>query len=460
MPVFSLYGEYGIGTFGKSAYEFADALCNIGASVWQVLPLCPVDASGSPYSSPCCDGFNPYFIDPEILYEKGLITRDECLSAKAEASRVDYKRLAPVRTALFEKAYYRYKGETKINDYGLFTALKNHYGGAPWWEWSDCANYDSPAVKRFASEHIDEVKLWSFVRSEALAQWQNLRAYTNKKGIEIIGDMPFYVSLDSVDVWKHRELFALSGNEPTLVAGVPPDYFSEDGQLWGNPVYDWENEGVVKWWNDRLDRALKIYDRLRLDHFRAFDAYYAIPYGRTDARVGEWKKGIGYKFFEDKSDLPIIAEDLGTYTPSLGELLTKTGYPGMRVLQFGLNGDERNPHALDNIVYNCVCYTGTHDNAPLKAFIESLGFAEKRTLTSIIGDCDSDTATDRLIERGCASPAKLFIAPLTDLLHKGESFRINTPSTVSGYNWSCRISKDDLNGLERIGSLIKKYNRA
>ena len=445
LPLFSLYGDYGIGNFGSSAYEFVDFLSSAGVGVWQILPLCPIDSSGSPYSSSCSSAFSPLYIDPERLMEKGLLSFEECLEARLPQGRVNYRALRG-RTKLLKRAYSRLKTDVPHVDHSVFSALKEHYGGAPHTAWKQ----DDPAkIKDFSSE---EIGFWDFVHFEALEEWQALRTYANSRGVEIVGDMPFYVAHDSFEVWANRDLFALCGDEPAFVAGVPPDYFSQTGQLWGNPVYNWDNPSVCGWWTERILSALALYDRLRLDHFRAFDEYYAIPNGRKDAVVGEWKKGPGKKFFEDKRNLPIIAEDLGTITPSVKELIDFVGYPGMRVLQFSSDDDD-NPHAIRNITENCVCYTGTHDNMPLITFVEREREAGKIT-------CDALTAADRIIERGCHSKARLFIVPIFDLMHKGEGYRINTPSTVSEYNWSVRIKRSDLYGLEKkIADLIAQSDR-
>ncbi|MCH5164203.1 MAG: 4-alpha-glucanotransferase [Clostridiales bacterium] len=464
LPVFSLYGEYGIGTFGKPAYEFVDFLADCGVSFWQVLPLCPVGHGASPYSSPCGDAINPYFIDLDVLIQKGLLTEAECEHCKCKNSlRVDYNALDS-RIDLLKKAFGRFSGEVSgYTEYALFMALKEAHGGSPWYEWGECSDYKSETVQEFYKANIDNVRFWQFVQDEALGEWLALKNYANGKGVEIIGDMPFYVAYDSVDVWLNKSLFKCDGYIPSVVAGVPPDYFSVTGQLWGNPVYVWHNQCYV-WWNKRIQGALKLFDRLRLDHFRAFDEYYEIPYGSEDATNGVWQKGPGFNFFKDKKGLPIIAEDLGIITDSVRKLLAQTWYPGMRVVQFGFDGNPNNPHLPSNITNNCVCYTGTHDNMPLKQFFTTLGENEYNVVKKILSDecgCalsdDIDELIDTVIELGCSTDARLFIVPLIDLMHSGD--RINEPGAVSELNWSIRI-KDDFDGLkEYISMLIKKYNR-
>ncbi len=468
MPVFSLNGKRGIGTFGAAAYDFVDFLCDGGAKVWQVLPLCPVGYGASPYSSPCGDAIEPYYIDLDLLVKKGLLTEAECDKYDfGNTSRVDYAKLANGRTELLEKAYKRFDGELSgHDDYALFMALKDLHGGAPWYEWGDCADPDSKEVSDFKKKNADRIRFHRFVITEALSQWRALKDYAESKGIQIMGDLPFYVAYDSVEVWKNRRLFSMNGTKPESVAGVPPDYFSRSGQLWGNPVYAWHNKKVHSWWNKRLYNALSLFDMLRLDHFRAFDEYYAIPYGSVNAKKGEWKNGVGFDFFKDKTNLPIIAEDLGTITDSVKKLLSQTGYPGMRVLQFGFDGNDKNPHLKHNICYNSVCYTGTHDNMTLREFICSLNEEEAKRVSDITSDeygervgSDVDDLVDAIIETGCGSEAKIFVVPLADLMHKGKSYRINAPSTVSVKNWSIRIRKGYDECKENIKYLVEKYNR-
>lgn len=457
-PIFSLWGDYGIGSFGKPAYEFIDFLAESGVSAWQVLPLCPVGAGASPYSSPAGDAINPFFIDLDILYQKGLLTKSELSSAEDKiAHRVDYDKLFCERIKLLNKAFSKCESPKNVTPYAVFDALKDFNGGAPWYEWGDCAEYNSEAVKDFSLTHSREIGIKQAIQDEALSQWLALKKYANGRGVEIIGDMPFYVSHDSVDVWQNKDLYSLNGYNPKLVAGVPPDYFSETGQLWGNPVYNWQNEGVYEKWSERIRNALRLFDKLRLDHFRAFDEYYAIPYGSKDATVGEWLSGPKFDFFKDKLSLPIIAEDLGIITDSVRELLAKTGYPGMRVLQFGFEG-EGNPHAIGNIDANCVCYTGTHDNMPLKQFVTSFGEDRLKEELQMNDNAGVDDIIDRIIELGCATDAELFVVPLIDLMHCDAEYRINEPSTVSPLNWSSRVSGVD--GLkDRILKLVKSYGR-
>ncbi|MBR2970623.1 MAG: 4-alpha-glucanotransferase [Clostridia bacterium] len=466
MPVFSLGEMGGVGTFGKEAYRFVDFLSACNVSVWQILPLCPVGYGGSPYSSPCCSAIAPHYIDLDILANKGLLKKSEYVRKKfGTSTRVDYASLDK-KTKLLKKAFTRYTD--KLNgfyDYALYMALKEFNGGKPWNEWGECAEYSSQAVKDFAASHGDEIAFWQFVQAEAFLQWQELKRYANGKGVKIMGDLPFYVAYDSVEVWKNKKFFDLDGFVPKKVAGVPPDYFSKSGQLWGNPVYKVRSAKVKRWWNERLSSALELYDSVRLDHFRAFDEFYAVPYGREDAIKGRWKKGFGYEFFIGKKGMPIVAEDLGIITQSVRDLLVKTGFPGMRVLQFGFSGGD-NPHLPSAVRSGSVCYTGTHDNMTLVQFLSSLSESEKEQFTAILQEewgsvsDDVDELADVVIELCCMSDAHLAIVPLFDLLHKGEDGRINTPSTVSADNWSARIQSGEYEQVrEDILYLVNKYNR-
>lgn len=450
MPVFSLGGKYGIGTFG-SALKFVDFLAEVGADAWQVLPLCPVGVGASPYSSSCSDALEPLFIDPDALMRKGLVTKAECAEYITPVSRISYPKLG-ARMELFLKAFERSETRQSGNfDYALFMTLKAYFGGKPWYEWGEYADYACHNIQKFYLSHKREVEFYQFLQQEAFEQWNAVKTYAHEKNIQIIGDLPFYVAHDSVEVWRNKDIFMLDGNMPKSVAGVPPDYFSETGQLWGNPIYDWHNMGGgYAWWKNRLKRAFELYDVVRLDHFRAFDEFYAIPYGKTDAREGEWMPGPSIEFF-DGLEGKFIAEDLGIITDSVRDLLSRTGYPGMRVLQFGFDGDPANPHLPTNVPENCVCYTGTHDNMTLKQFVDSLDERERALALSLIGANEHGDLADGILESGYNSEAELFVVPLFDLAGLDGEYRINAPGTVSDLNWSCRISEaDEKRAKERI----------
>jgi len=339
MPIFSLPSEYGIGDFGRCSYKFVDYLKSINQKIWQILPLVQTGYGNSPYSSVCSDSFNPYFISPETLYDRGLLTKKELSFAKINSTYIDYGKLYEVRYLLLRKAFYRFNKTDKdfvafVNrkeyyDYALFMAIKEHSGYKPFYEWEEGYKYrDKKSLKRFADANRDEILFRQFIQFLAKTEWLNLKKYANANGVKIMGDMPLYVAWDSVDVWTNPSLFKLDNSlTPTKVAGVPPDYFCEKGQLWGNPVYDYQNKKTecIEWWAKRLKRAQKIYDYVRIDHFRGLDRYYEIPFGAEDATVGEWvdvpsKELFDYLHNNVRRDR-IIAEDLGIIDDGVRELL-------------------------------------------------------------------------------------------------------------------------------------------
>ncbi len=388
MPIFSLPSKYGIGDFGKESYKFVDFLSSAGQKVWQILPLVQTGYGNSPYSSVCSTSFNPYFISPELLKEQGLITAAELKFSLSNKKYIDYGELYAVRYPLLRKAFERFNKEDKAfkrylkskesYDYALYMSIKYASGQKHFYEWeTPLAHREEKELKKFARAYNEEILFWQFVQFKAKEQWFNLKKYANEKGVEIMGDMPLYVALDSVDVWVNPTLYKLESDfVPKKVAGVPPDYFSENGQLWGNPVYDYlehEKDGF-KWWTERLNKALKVFDYVRIDHFRGLDRYYEIDSYRTDAKVGEWVDVPSEKLFTalhqkiDKNR--IIAEDLGIIDDGVRELLKYTGYPGMKILSFAFNGDGANLYLPENIEENSVCYTGTHDNDTLIGLID------------------------------------------------------------------------------------------
>ena len=350
MPVSALPGKYGIGSFGAQSFKFIDFLVECGQRCWQVLPLNPTAYGDSPYQSPCSFAGNPYFIDIDLLVRDGLLAKDEAKAEETDAKRIDYGKLFETRIRLLKKAYARFKVNSDfirfkqknadwLDDYSLFMSLKEANGYKQWTEWGDCKFYDYAKLKR--AEYAGECEFWKFVQYEFFSQYKAVKKYAKSKGISIIGDMPIYVAYDSVEVWSNPLSFLLDDNlSPKVVAGCPPDAFSDDGQLWGNPIYDWkkmEQEGF-SWWKKRAERTFKLYDIIRIDHFRGFAGYYVIPAKDTTAKNGKWEEGVGYPLFEAISDAvpkaKIIAEDLGHITDDVRELLKKTGYPGMKVLQF------------------------------------------------------------------------------------------------------------------------------
>ena len=490
MPIFSLDSEYAIGDFGKGAYNFIDFLRKSGQTVWQILPLVQTGYGNSPYSSVCSTSFNPYFISPELLRKERLLTSAETEFAKINSNRIDYAELYSVRYPMLERAFSRFDKKSpeflayikskESYDYALFMTLKYASGQKHFYDWEDQYKYrDKKALNTFYKDYKDKILFWQFIQFTAKKQWLNVKKYANENGIKILGDIPLYVALDSVDVWKNPSLYKLDENlKPTKVAGVPPDYFCEDGQLWGNPVYDYavHQRDNFSWWVKRIKTALKIYDLVRIDHFRGLDRYYEIDKDQTTARFGEWIDVPSDQLFlainkSVKKD-SIIAEDLGIIDDGVRELLRKTGYPGMKILSFAFNGDPNNLYLPENLSENCVCYTGTHDNDTLKGLIESFnewdynnfinGLKNSLNKMDIKAQLDTtDNIIDAVIECGMKSNSSLFIIPLQDLLKNSTEYRINKPGSVDLNNWSIKYSQKDIKtGLSiKLKKLTLKYKR-
>ena len=476
MPVSALPGKYGIGSFGAQSFKFIDFLVECGQRCWQVLPLNPTAYGDSPYQSPCSFAGNPYFIDIDLLVRDGLLAKDEAKAEETDAKRIDYGKLFETRIRLLKKAYARFKVNSDfirfkqnnadwLDDYSLFMSLKEANGYKQWTEWGDCKFYDYAKLKR--AEYAGECEFWKFAQYEFFSQYKAVKKYAKSKGISIIGDMPIYVAYDSVEVWSNPLSFLLDDNlSPKVVAGCPPDAFSDDGQLWGNPIYDWkkmEQEGF-SWWKKRAERTFKLYDLIRIDHFRGFAGYYVIPAKDTTAKNGKWEEGVGYPLFEAISDAvpkaKIIAEDLGHITDDVRELLKKTGYPGMKVLQFAFT-DSTNEYLPKNYKSeNCVVYTGTHDSMPTKAWYESLDDKTKKVFERECPCRFSQTPTNALVSLALGSNANLAIIPLQDYMELGEESRINMPSTAQG-NWTWRVpSRYATSALKtKILQLTAKANR-
>ncbi|MBR2354065.1 MAG: 4-alpha-glucanotransferase [Clostridia bacterium] len=466
LPVSALPSPFGIGCFSKEAYRFVDKLAESGQSFWQILPLTPTAFGDSPYQSPSAFAGNPYFLDLEGLVEEGLLSREECENAlgASPADRVDYGLQYRARLPLLRLAASRFQGfESKpylefleknrewLLDYALFMALKDFFGGAPWQAWrEDLRRRDPDALKEARESFRNEIEAWCFLQFRFSVEWGRLRDYANGKGIRIIGDLPIYVSADSADVWANRELFLLdeAGN-PLRVAGCPPDDFSPDGQLWGNPLYRWEvhRRGDYAWWISRLSAAFSLYDVVRIDHFRGFDSYYSIPAGETTARNGRWEKGIGDELFrvaeEELGHREILAEDLGYMTDSVRALLDRCGFPGMKILQFGFGGsaeDFSSPDLPHHYPAHCVAYTGTHDNATLREWLASASPSEWEKARDYLwmGNTSDEAIARSLIAALMRSPAELCIVPLWDYLSLGAEARMNTPASANG-NWQWRV---------------------
>ena len=490
MPIFSLPNKYGIGSFGKESYDFIDFLASAGQKVWQILPLVQTGFGDSPYSSVCSYSFNPYFISVDALKKGGLITASEAKFSRAENNLIDYGNLYAVRYPLLRKAFSRFdkndkeflrflrKGE--FHNYALFMAIKDASGQKHFNEWEDgLKRRDKKALKRFARSYRDEINFWQFVQFIAQKQWFELKRYANSKGVKIMGDMPIYVAFDSVDVWENPHLFKLNNDYlPLKVAGVPPDYFSETGQLWGNPVYNYtihEQQGF-SWWIERIKNALNVFDYVRIDHFRAFDRYYEIEAKAVNAKVGEWINVPSKELFDtvheyiDKTR--IIAEDLGIIDDGVRDLLRYVGYPGMKILSFAFDGTPDNLYLPEVLPKNSICYTGTHDNDTLMGLINSASEWDKNNLVNGVKNSlkkmdldlsveDNNSLASAMIELGCASKANTFIMPLSDVLFKDGNYRINEPGTTKGQNWAVRFDKKDFSKAvcQRLRKLTNKYHR-
>lgn len=467
MHVSTLFGDYSIGSFGENAKRFIDFLSSCGFTYWQALPFCMTDEYNSPYKSFSAFSGNPYFIDLEVLYKKGYITKDDLDAAKQTTPySCEYNRLNNERFALLTKAsknaprdeVERFISEhPHIGDFCKFMAIKEANGRAPWQSWT--------------KEYFDRDVLfaWQFTQYEFFEEWLEIKKYANSKDIMIIGDMPMFVDLESSDVYYSRDSFLLTPDgKPESVAGVPPDYFSADGQVWGNPHYNWETmeNDSFKWWRDRLGHMLTLFDGVRIDHFRGLEAYFSIPYGAKNAKDGKWVKAPGKKFIDAVRDITdgklIIAEDLGDITKEVEELVEYSGFPGMRVLQFGFLSDDDTPHRFHNYIKNCVAYTGTHDNNTLLGYVWEISEDERRHLFDYVGytgDLHGNFG-DAIIRALFSSAADTVILPIQDLLMFGNDTRINIPGKSDG-NWAYRITEDNLNSIdtEKYKKFNKLYNR-
>ncbi len=469
MHISSLYGDYSIGTFGKNAKEFVDFLVENGFSVWQVLPFTVTDEYNSPYKSFSAFGGNPYFIDPEKLYNDGLINSEDLRNCKQETPySCEFERLAKERMSLLKKAYKNSKNQDEVREFIAshprieafcrFMTLREQNGLKTWQEWE--------------TEEITDYELlgtWQFIQYEFFTQWAEIKTYANSKGVSIIGDIPIYVSDDSCDVWENRHLFDIDEKGyPTLVAGVPPDYFAEDGQLWGNPLYNWDEmkKDGFRWWKERIDHSLEMFDGVRIDHFRAIEAYWAVEATEKTAKNGKWIKGPGMDFVnaikEGHDDKLIIAEDLGDITDEVRALVEESGFPGMRVFQFGFLDDGNSIHMPHNYIKNSVAYSGTHDNNTIFGFLWESDENTRRRALDYCGFSGGDWggASPLFLRAIFASVSDLAIIPIQDFLMYGSDTRINTPGVAKG-NWSYRVTKEQLDNANKefFRSLNRIYKR-
>ena len=484
MHISSLPSPYGIGTFGKEAYAFADFLAAAGQKYWQILPLGPTGYGDSPYHTVSSFARNPYFIDLDLLAADGLLEKEEILACDwgTDPEHADYGALYAHRGALLKKAFERGRERDRkavddfrrenagwLESYALFTALKTRFGLKPWSEWEDEAarlRSDPKILERYSEELREEIDCCVYIQYLFYRQWDELRAYIHKKGIRIIGDVPIYVPLDSADVWSDRSMFQLDGEgRPTEVAGVPPDYFSEDGQLWGNPLYDWDRmaEDGYAWWIGRLHAAARLFDVVRIDHFRGLESYWAVPFGETTARGGHWVPGPGKAFVTAiKSALPdldIIAEDLGVMTDAVIELRDFSGFPGMKILQFAFDPD--NVYLPHNQPKNCVCYIGTHDNDTLAEWLENTSSENLDFAREYLGLNRREGYANGILRGGMSAPADLFVVQMQDWLGIGAAGHMNNPGLLGGGNWCWRMKKGAVTPAltKKILRMTKLYGR-
>ncbi len=464
MPVSSLPSRFGIGGFSKEAYDFVDFLAASGQSLWQILPLGPTGYGDSPYQSFSTFAGSPYYISLDALIEEGLLTEEECSSVDFgnDTKRVDYEKIYYTRFELLRKAFERAnrsddadysafvkENELWLKDYAMYMAVKDSLGGVSWIEWDEEIRLRKPkAMKKYEKELADDIAFYSYQQYLFSKHWRALKEYANKKGIQIVGDIPIYVAFDSADTWAKPELFQLDQkNVPTAVAGCPPDAFSATGQLWGNPLYRWDyhEETGFAWWMQRLAHCFDIYDIVRIDHFRGFDEYWAVPYGDETAENGEWKPGPGYKLFEvmkkTLGNRAVIAEDLGFLTPGVLKLVKKTGYPGMKILQFAFDATGESDYLPHKYPNNCVVYTGTHDNDTVNGWLATLNKKDLAFVKKYVNAKRTPELCETLIRTALGSVADTAVIPMQDYLGLGGEARINTPSTLGG-NWEWRMEKD------------------
>lgn len=465
LHIASLPSRYGIGTLGKTAYKFIDVLATHRIKYWQVLPLVQTGYGDSPYQSVYSGSGNPYFIDLDFLVKDGLLKKSELSICRNTRSKIDYAflyqnkykilRQAYKRFDVNEKAFVEFINEGRFHGYALFMTLKEKFNQLSFDQWpSQYKLAQKRALKKFEQENQNEYTFWLFLQYEFFQQWKQLKQYANKKGVEIIGDIPLYVAYDSVDVWLNPKLFKLNSDRSLKkVAGVPPDYFSETGQLWGNPVYKWyahRKNGYV-WWIDRFRQAFEMYDVVRVDHFRGFDRYYEIDASEKTAINGKWKYGPKYELFQiiekQLGKLNIVAEDLGKQDVGVKRLMEKTGYPGMKVMQFAFDGNRRNSYLPKNICENSVCYTGTHDNDTLLGYIKSLDKIKFSVFYNSLKDVNKELAISSKDKKAIAryivflalnTQAYLTVIPLQDILLLDSRARMNTPSVPMG-NWQFKL---------------------
>jgi len=484
MPISALPSPYGIGTMGKDAYEFVEQLHRAGQKYWQVLPVGPTSYGDSPYQSFSSFAGNPYFIDLELLAEEGLLEKSyiETFFWGEDPENISYGTIFENRFIVLRKAFQnsQHKNDSEyiefceqnshwLSDYSLYMACKNHFNHAEWLKWEEDIKRLLPeAVKRYRILLAEDIEFWSFCQYKFFEQWKKLKAYANVRGIKIIGDIPIYAALDSVDVWMNPKQFQLDEEtlRPSKVAGVPPDAFSEEGQLWGNPLYDWKEMEAdhFAWWKNRMRTSANLYDIIRIDHFLGIVRYFSIPGDAVNGKIGEYIDGPGIKFIDAISSVlgrtKIIAEDLGVANPKVKELLEIINYPGMKVLEFAFSGDRQNEHLPHNYTPNMVVYGGTHDNETLAGYLAHLPDWEMSYLMNYLDVYEKEKIIDRMFVTAYASVASVAIFQLQDVLKLGNQARMNFPSTL-GSNWKWRMEKGAFGEehINRLSYLADIYGR-
>ncbi|TSA30504.1 MAG: 4-alpha-glucanotransferase [Bacteroidetes bacterium] len=482
----SLPGNYGIGTLGKAAFDCIDFLALSKQRYWQILPLGPTGYADSPYQCFSAHAGNPNLIDLELLVDEGLLqAKDLATFPSFGEGPVQFDEVQNARKPLLQKAYEQFSrqaGETEklkyrnflkehykwLNDFALFMAIKNSLKLKPWLQWDrDIRHREPDALKKFQDELKEETAYYKFLQYLFFRQWTRVKAYAHRKKLRIIGDIPLYVALDSADAWANSGLFEFDKElKPVRVGGVPPDYFSETGQLWGNPLFRWTDQkvNVCAWWRERIATNLFLFDIVRIDHFRGFAAYWVVPYGEKTAVNGKWIDGPGKEFFDDMlnhfGQLPIIAEDLGVITPDVEELRDSYGFPGMKILEFAFDSEEANDYIPYNFSKNCLVYTGTHDNDTVRGWFASLKPADKEFLLEYLNTPGTDINWD-LIRLAWSSVANTAIVPMQDLIGLDSSGRMNVPgTTTSNWRWRAKSSYFTPELAERLAKLTILYGRA
>lgn len=483
----SLPGKYGIGTLGKEAYAFIDFLKKSRQKLWQIFPLGPTGYGDSPYQSFSSFAGNPYLIDFDLLIEAHLLSEEDLRDVffGDNEEYIDYGAVYNQKYPLLRKAYENFKSfdnhEMKenlehfkrenaswLNDYSLYISLKNHFNGLPWNEWAhDIKNREHGAMEHYRNELADDIEYHNFIQFLFFKQWGDVKRYANENGIKIIGDIPIFVAADSSDAWANPEIFLFDEErKPVKVAGVPPDYFSATGQLWGNPLYNWQKlkETNYSWWVERVRANLSTCDIIRIDHFRGFEAYWAVPYGDDTAINGQWEPGPGIDLFNaiksQLGELPIIAEDLGLMTQGVIDLREATGFPGMKILGFAFDSGEENDYLPHTYTKNCVVYTGTHDNDTLIGWFQKAKEEDRQFARDYLNSRSDDEIHWDAIRGAWSSVASMAISPVQDFLGLGSEARINTPGVAAG-NWQWRLKHGVLTDelAERIAKLTRVYSR-